>query len=522
MNKPFSYQTKLICYIGAIMATDLEKLIKQADNLIKQERYAEAWKLLLPHKDDENARKRLKWLKAKQEQVKLEGEIAVGPVLIKKESWFSRLGWRWKLGVGILGLCGGCICFTMFGQAVGFIPDATELAATKVAQVEITSQFMTVNAPSPTNTPSETVTHTDSPTFTPSATSSPEPSVTASPSETATPTPSATFTMSPSPTITNTPASDPYNIRFENEQLSFTIQSFVFLHTMPGGLDGYDFVNGAGLVILGTIANTGTRRGCLYGNEMQLILDNQPYTADDIVMSLFQTELVPYRDYLGIYGGHCVDAGEQALTFVAFDIPLAAHNVGFRYIEDEKPLNINWDALVFADEELSLELLYAASTVEGTTAALRLTDSVFATQTATQWTATPTRTPAPPTATVDTTAEDERDIINMIRGATDIDVVSVEIADGRANGGERVAIITYRSTAITDADLGGEWGSIFGAVYNAVILDSIDIDAVSIVIGNQNGNAIGIVATSMDDLEAVMNNRITFEEFYRRLSITDL
>jgi hypothetical protein len=31
---------------------DLEKLIKQADSLMKQEKYAEAWKLLLPYKDE--------------------------------------------------------------------------------------------------------------------------------------------------------------------------------------------------------------------------------------------------------------------------------------------------------------------------------------------------------------------------------------------------------------------------------------------------------------------------------------
>jgi hypothetical protein len=189
---------------------DIEKLIKQADTFIKQEKYAEAWKLLLPHKDDENARKRLKWLKAKREQLQIESEIAAAPVKMKNASWFRRLDWRIKLVLGVFILCGGCYCFGVSGQILGFIPDSTEFAAT-------TEAALTENAPTLTNTPTNTLTPTAS------NTSSPEPSATASPSETITPapsvtltasatsapsathTPSATFTATASATITNTP-----------------------------------------------------------------------------------------------------------------------------------------------------------------------------------------------------------------------------------------------------------------------------------------------------------------------------
>ena len=167
------------------MAKNVEKLVQEADALIKKGDYAQAWKLLLPHKEDENARKRLKWLKSKQEQIKLEKEIAAAPARIQASnpllSWFWKLGWRWKLGIGFLFLCGGMILYTMFGQWVGFIPDATEQAATKIAQAEGTRQYLIEHPPTATNTPTETLT----------------PTMTLSP--TITFTPSATFTASPSP-----------------------------------------------------------------------------------------------------------------------------------------------------------------------------------------------------------------------------------------------------------------------------------------------------------------------------------
>jgi hypothetical protein len=187
------------------MSKNVDKVIEQADNLIKQERYAEAWKLLLPHKAEENARKRLKWLKAKQEQLKLEKEIAPKPSF-EIPGWIQRIPTLFKVIGGLLALLVVLVICSALGQATGFIPDATERAATKVAQAAATDAILTANALTATSTSSATNT------ITPSATSSPEPTVTASSSATATLTasatftPTTTFTASPSPTITNTPS----------------------------------------------------------------------------------------------------------------------------------------------------------------------------------------------------------------------------------------------------------------------------------------------------------------------------
>ena len=55
--------------------------IKQADKLIKEEKYKEAWQLLRPYADDAQARKRLQYIKAKAKEVKakraLEEDVSV-------------------------------------------------------------------------------------------------------------------------------------------------------------------------------------------------------------------------------------------------------------------------------------------------------------------------------------------------------------------------------------------------------------------------------------------------------------
>jgi hypothetical protein len=408
-------------------------------------------------------------------------------IRMKNASWFRRLDWRIKLALGVFILCGGCYCFGVSGQILGFIPDSTEFAAT-------TEAALTENAPTLTNTPTNTLTPTAS------DTSSPEPSATASPSETITPAPSvtltasatsapsathtasATFTATASATITNTPlpiatrtpapTTGPY-VLYDPDKLCPIGEVETILLEILENTEGVDFVESLCIQSFG----------------------------DDFT-SLTATIIV-YPGYIGLQIPRSLhDAAATAMDNPNLDtlIFLSDGIVQFSYIHGE-----------FSDGWQEDPVTWVTPLTPRPRAGIPIPT-----------TASGSRPTSLPSATSDTTQDDERDIINMIRGATDIDVVSVEIADGRANGGERIAIITYRSTAITDADLGGEWGSIFGAVYNAVSLDSIDIDAVSIIIGNQSGNAIGIVATSMNDLEAVMNNRITFEEFYRRLSITDL
>jgi hypothetical protein len=513
------------------MAKTVEQVVKEADVLIKQERYGEAWKMLLPHKDDENARKRLKWLKSKQEQLKLEKEIAAAPVKKVKPNWFMGLGRRAKLFVSSVFLCSGCILFSMLGQTLGFIPDATERAATEIVRANETSAILTQNAPTATETITASATFTESP----SATNSPAPSTTftATFSETALPTsmessnnartginnvssaPSATFT--PSPSLTP----NPNELRFEDGNLSFVIQGFA----IPPEVEDFPFVNGVGVVIFGTVENNGSGFDCVLGSDVTLLLDGEIYSPSDVQMALFQVNLNPYRDYLGLFGGHCVEGGKQSPSFAVFDVPLSVQTIAFRYKEDEKALDISWDALMFSDEELSLESLYVASTIEPTNAAIRATESLFATQTAIQWTATPSPRPTstpPPTATEDNTILQEIQIEGIVRGLTDVDIQDVRIADGRANGGERSVIVSYNSSASNEFQLSAEWLSLFDAIDEAIDYHHIDLDAFSIIVGNQQGQATLVIAGSVDDLDAFINGRITSEQFFDRLSMTDL
>lgn len=166
------------------------------------------------------------------------------------------------------------------------------------------------------------------------------------------------------------------------------------------------------------------------------------------------------------------------------------------------------------------------------TSALLPTDTATVTPTATH-TATITNTPAPTdTATITHTPpptetrapNDSQDAIEIevaIRAVTDINVASVQVADGRPNGGERVVIIAYNSSASTESDLAGEWGSILGAVGSFARNQGIDLDAISIVVGDASGQMVGIVAAQVVDVLAFLDGRISNEEFFNRLLIED-
>lgn len=110
-------------------------------------------------------------------------------------------------------------------------------------------------------------------------------------------------------------------------------------------------------------------------------------------------------------------------------------------------------------------------------------------------------------------------IESALRGLTDVNISSVQIADGRANGGERGVIISYTSTANNEFDLAEEWGAIF-TYTGATIQDrSMDLDAVTLVIGDERGDAVAIVVGYVDDLMAYMNGDMDAETFLRTLTI---
>ncbi len=54
----------------SFMTKKIEDLIQDADQLIEEGQYQEAWNLLLPHQSNQSARIRLRWIRANQKQVK--------------------------------------------------------------------------------------------------------------------------------------------------------------------------------------------------------------------------------------------------------------------------------------------------------------------------------------------------------------------------------------------------------------------------------------------------------------------
>lgn len=129
------------------------------------------------------------------------------------------------------------------------------------------------------------------------------------------------------------------------------------------------------------------------------------------------------------------------------------------------------------------------------------------------------------TATIRPTPDSSLEAIQIesnLRGLTDVRIEGVQIADGRANGGERTVIITYTSAASDAGGMGEEWGAIFFATAATMGDKNIDLDSISLVIGDLNGTAIGIVVADIEDLRAYLDGDLSATEFFGRLTIEEL
>lgn len=96
-------------------------------------------------------------------------------------------------------------------------------------------------------------------------------------------------------------------------------------------------------------------------------------------------------------------------------------------------------------------------------------------------------------------------------------VVSVRVADGRTAGGERGSIMTYISTAATTPEFLAEWFALFYATGEAIANYSLDLDAVTIIVGDSQGNAIGILVSTAADTVALYREQITTTAFFSRM-----
>lgn len=153
-------------------------------------------------------------------------------------------------------------------------------------------------------------------------------------------------------------------------------------------------------------------------------------------------------------------------------------------------------------------------------------------------TSIPSRTPRPsftpdmtktlaPTATVVPTSKplafSEAAYVKFIQtelDSTNIDVRSVRVADGRANGGVRGVIITYVTVGVREEDFKTEWETLFTRTASALKTNNLDVDEVSIIVGLVNGKASSILVAQIKDLRDFHNNAITRDEFFRRLTVT--
>lgn len=142
-------------------------------------------------------------------------------------------------------------------------------------------------------------------------------------------------------------------------------------------------------------------------------------------------------------------------------------------------------------------------------------------------TVTPTLTNTPTvTSTPNPAAFNEAEYVRylddglfLLAGGRNID--SIQVADGRPNGGERVIIITYLTTETTEAGLVEEWIDIFSAVAAVIEANRLDVDSISLVMGSgATGEAVGILVSSVADLLAYHKGELTQAAFLLRLQIT--
>ena len=152
-----------------------------------------------------------------------------------------------------------------------------------------------------------------------------------------------------------------------------------------------------------------------------------------------------------------------------------------------------------------------------------LTFTPTASPTAT-FTATNSPTPLPtitplPSNTATPAGSEELALLRAGMNMIDVDVFSVEIADGRPNGGDKVIIVGFNSQADTETEFFGELGSIIGIVGGALRNDVTDIDALVMVVGSRDGAMAGTVAADADDILAFVNEEITALQMFERLII---
>ncbi len=97
-------------------------------------------------------------------------------------------------------------------------------------------------------------------------------------------------------------------------------------------------------------------------------------------------------------------------------------------------------------------------------------------------------------------------------------IPDVLITDGRAKGGERVAIITLIDS--TKKGKVGKVGGIFGAIsiYHKNKLDNFD--SVAVIVGDIYKNTRGVIVCQMKDIQNFRLKKITAVSFVKKWTVT--
>ena len=120
----------------------------------------------------------------------------------------------------------------------------------------------------------------------------------------------------------------------------------------------------------------------------------------------------------------------------------------------------------------------------------------------------------PPEVTpIDIYASDETTTLLIKTTLSDYGIrdVTAQVADGRENGGTKSLILSYRSTALTENEIAAEMGFIIG-VYLGAVEGGWDIDELSVVVGDINGNAAGIWYCTKDWTNDYRNGKMSMGE----------
>lgn len=143
------------------------------------------------------------------------------------------------------------------------------------------------------------------------------------------------------------------------------------------------------------------------------------------------------------------------------------------------------------------------------------TPSPTATPTPTE---TPTPTPTPPPTTTVSPSNDEyyKLVIRVSLENEGYDVSSIEVANGRPNGGDKTVIVSTRSSAQTVGDFASEIGAFAGAFAGAVG-NEWDIDAMIVVVGDRQGRAIGTFYVEEEWAQSYVDGEMSGEEYATRV-----